>query len=40
MIIAREQANLTILDYSLTFGDSNSLLQSDVTDQFPDYLFF
>ena len=33
MIIALELANLNVLNYSITFDDSRSLLKLDVTDQ-------
>ncbi len=40
MIIALELANLmNVLNCSLTFDDSYSLLKSDVADQFTNYLF-
>jgi hypothetical protein len=38
MIIAIELADLRISDYACTFDDSYSLLKSNVTDQFTDYL--
>ena len=40
VIIALEQANLTILDYSRTLDDSDGLLKSDVTDEFTVYLCY